>query len=160
MFSVQTVPQSNCLNSFTFISHWICMPLLQNEFSDEYEFSYVSSNGLAEQMQSRIGCICMVFLQSEFSDDSSNGLAQRMHGHIGCICIVFLQSGFANESSNCLPEQMHSRIGCICMFFSGVSFQMHPQIACLNRCKVALIAFTGFSRECVFKCVFKWSADE
>ena len=94
----------------------------------------------------------------------------------GCICTFF-----STVSSNCLPEQMQSRIDCICMLFSRVSFQMCPQIACLYRCKVALVAFVcffkcllkltfptaakshwlhlnGFSREWILKCVFKWPA--
>ena len=49
-------------------------------------FSNVFSNCLLGQMQSRIGCTCMVFLQSEFSNVSSNGLSEEMHNHIGCIC--------------------------------------------------------------------------
>ena len=60
---------------------------------------------------------------------------------------------FSTVSSNCLPEQMQSRIDCICMLFSRVSFQMCPQIACLYRCKVALVAFV-----CFFKCLLKLSA--
>ena len=60
---------------------------------------------------------------------------------------------FSTVSSNCLPEQMQSRIDCICMLFSRVSFQMCPQIACLYRCKVALVAFV-----CFFKCLLRLSA--
>ena len=48
---------------------------------------------------------------------------------------------------------MPSHIGCIFVFFSRVSFQMCSQIACLYRCKVALVAFV-----CFFNCLLKLSA--
>ena len=82
--------------------------------------------------------------------------------HIDCICFTFLHCVFSNGSSNRLPEKMHSRIGCIHMtyisvrfqiwrskvalvafvwLFSTVCFQMSPQIACLGRSKVTLVAW-------------------
>ena len=80
-------------------SHWLHLCIsLQSEVSN------ASSNGLPEQMQSRIGCICMVYLMSECSDVSSNGLPEQMHSHIACICVVFLLSEFSDASTNCMLE--------------------------------------------------------
>ena len=52
-----------------------------------------------------------------------------------------------------LKRQSH--IGCICSNFSTVRFQMCPQIACPNICKVTSVAFFDFSTLCVFKCFLK-----
>ena len=112
-----------------------------------------------------------------------------MHICNGCICLVFLHCAFSNVSSNRLPEKMHSRIGCIHMtyisvrfqiwrskvalvafvwLFSTVCFQMSPQIACLGRSKVTLVAFLSivhfqkytwnvcFSGEIVALMAFVW----
>ena len=100
--------------------------------------------------------------QSVFSYGSSNRLPEKKHSHIGCICLIFLHCVFSNASSNRLPEKMQSRIGCIHMtyisvrfqiwrskvalvafvwLFSTVCFQMSPQIACLGRSKVTLVAW-------------------
>ena len=84
------------------------------------------------------GCTCMLF-----STVSSNCLPEQMQSRIYCTCMLFL-SDFSHVSSSCLPVQMQSRIGCICTFFSRVSFQMCPQIACLDRCIFALVAFVRF----------------
>ena len=70
------------------------------------------SSILFEQMQSHIGCICEIFLQSEFLHASSNYLHQQMQSHIGCICKICCQSEFLNVYQNC-PQKLMSRIGCI-----------------------------------------------
>ena len=48
-------------------------------------FSNVSSNHLAEQMQSHIGCICLTCLYCASSNVSSYRLLLRMQSHIGFI---------------------------------------------------------------------------
>ena len=78
-------------------------------------------------------------------------MPERMHGNTGCICLAFLHCASSNVSLKCLP---------LIWFFSTVCFQMSPYIACLNRCKVTLIALFNFSPLWVFKCVFKLSARE
>ena len=55
-------------------------------------FSNVSSNGLPENRQSHIACICLVSLRCVFSNEFSNGLYDKMHYHIGCICLTFLHT--------------------------------------------------------------------
>ena len=90
---------------------------------------------------------------------------------------------FSNASSYCQPQKRHSHIGCTCWLFSTVRFQMPPQMACLRRgiitlvaliwlfstvhfqmcpqiawirwCIVTLVAFVWFFPLCVFKCVLK-----
>ena len=66
-------------------------------------FLNVSSNGLAELMQSHIGYICLTFLHCVLSIESSNCFPERMRCHIGCICLTFLHCVFSNVSSNRLP---------------------------------------------------------
>ena len=63
-------------------------------------------------------------------------MPERMHGNTGCICLAFLHCASSNVSLKCLP---------LIWFFSTVCFQMSPYIACLNRCKVTLIALFNFS---------------
>ena len=122
-------------------SHWLHLyAFLQSEFSN------VSSNCLPVQMQSRIGCICMLFQMSPqivcptrckvefiafvcFSQVtfqmclpvSSDCLPEQMQSRIYCICMLF-SSDYSNVSPNCLPVQMHSSIGCICAFFLQSEF--------------------------------------
>ena len=84
--------------------------------------SFQMSNHLPEQMHSRNGCICTIFLQSEFSNVFSNCLPAQMHCRIGCICMTFSQCDFSNVFSNCSSDQMHSRISCICMTFIQCEF--------------------------------------
>ena len=98
------------------------------------------------QMFSRIACLNRwkvafiaferLFTWGSFQMFSQIACMNRCKVTNGCICTFF-----STVSSNCLPEQMQSHIDCICMLFSRVSFQMCPQIACLYRCKVALVAF-------------------
>ena len=41
-----------------------------------------------------------------FSNVSSNHLAEQMQSHIGCICLTCLYCVFSNVASNCLHEKM------------------------------------------------------
>ena len=101
------------------------------------------SNGLMLLRQTRIGCACKVSLQSEFSYVFSNCLPELWNSHTGYICLISLTMCF----------EMFPQIACIgrCIlalvafkgFFPGMSFQMSPQISCLSRCKVTLIALVG-----------------
>ena len=84
---------------------------------DNCEFSYVASNGLPQQMHSRIDCICVVFLQSEFLYVASNYLPELMRSHIGCNRTFFLQSVFSNVFPNARHEHLQSHISCICALF-------------------------------------------
>ena len=47
---------------------------------------------------------------------------------------------FSNVFSNRLIEQMQSHNSCMCVIFSNVSFHVCSQIACLNRCKLTIVA--------------------
>ena len=49
------------------------------------------------------------FLCCAFSNASSNWLPKKMQSRIGCICLIFLPCVFSNVSSNCLPEKIHSQ---------------------------------------------------
>ena len=93
-------------------------------------------------MQSRIVCICKVFLQSAFSNVSLNHLPQQMQSRIDCICKIFLQSVFLDVSLNDLPEQMLRS-------FSRWSFQMLPQGPLLSRCIAILATFPKIARKIV-----------
>ena len=77
-------------------------------------------------MQSRIGCIGLIFLKSWFSKVFSKCLPQLIHSHIGCILTIFLQSEFSNVASKRLPQQMQSRIGYICFIFLLNEFSIVP----------------------------------
>ena len=55
--------------------------------------------------------------------------------------MVFPQCEFSYGSSSRLKLHMQSHIVCIYTIFSRISFQMRPQTACMNRCKVALATF-------------------
>ena len=84
----------------------------------------------------------------------------RMYSHRACIkgckvtlvafvCLFSIHCAFSNVSSNRLPVRMHSHIGYIFLLFSTVRFKMCPQIACLRRVKVTLVAFVRlFSTVC------------
>ena len=123
-------------------------------------------------MQIFKGCICSIFLQREFSNVLSNGLPQQMHSRITYICSIFFSSArFQMDPpiislNRCKVKliafvpffsrmnfQMCSQIVCSNIysaksngqvFFSSVSFQMGSQISRLNRCKVTLVAFVKF----------------
>ena len=73
-------------------------------------------------MQRHISCICRFFLKSEFSYVSSNSLAVQMQSCIDCIWTIFHLREFSDVSSNCLPQQMQSRIDCICTLFLQIAF--------------------------------------
>ena len=61
--------------------------------------------------------------------------------YIGCIYLTFLHCALSCVSSNGLPERMQSHIGSIFWLFSAVYFQMCPQMACMRRGIITLIAF-------------------
>ena len=50
----------------------------------------------------------------------------------------------SNFFSNFLLEQMKSHNSCMCVIFLNVSFHVYSQIACLNRCKVTIVACLRF----------------
>ena len=52
----------------------------------------------------------------------------------------FLKCYFSTVFSYCLLEQMQSHISCMSSIFLNVSFHMSSRIACLNRCKVTIVA--------------------
>ena len=95
------------------------------------------------------------FLKELGSKQALNCLPEQMQSHIGCILLTFLHCAFSNVSSKSLDLKRQSHIGCICSNFSTVRFQMCPQIACPNICKVTSVAFFYFSTLCVFKCFLK-----
>ena len=122
-------------------SHWLHLcAFLQSEFSN------VSSNCLPVQMQSRIGCICMLL---------------QMSPQIICPnrCNVAFVRFFSRVSFQMCP-QIACLYRCIValiafeQFFTWGSFQMFTQIACLNRCKVA----NGCIHTFFFNCLLKLSA--
>ena len=142
-------------------SHWLHLyAFLQSEFSN------VSSNCLPVQMQSRIGCICMLFQMSPqivcpnrckvafIAFVCFSQVTIQMCPQIACLyrCIVALVA-FVRFFSR-VSFQMCPQIACLyrCIvaliafeqFFTWGSFQMSPQIICPNRCKVALVAFVRF----------------
>ena len=84
---------------------------------------------------------------------SSERLAKRLQNHTGGICLISHHYGFSSDSLNYLPGSMYSHTGCICLIFSTVGFQMCPQIACLRRYIITLVAFVWFSPFCVFLCL-------
>ena len=122
---------SMCHFSLTFLIHigCICLTFLHCAFSK------FSSNCLTEKIHSHIDCICLTFLRCAFEMSP-----EKMQSDIGHIYSTFLHCAFSNVSSNCLSEMMQNHIGCICLTFSTVSFQMCPQMACLRRCIVTLVA--------------------
>ena len=52
----------------------------------------------------------------------------------------FLKYQFSHVFSNRLLQQMKSHISCICEIFPNVTLHISSQIACLNRCKVTIVA--------------------
>ena len=68
-----------------------------------------------------------------------------MQSHIGSICLISLQSGFLYMSFQvaCLTRCIVTLVAFV-RFFSWVDFQMCIQMACLYKCIVALIAFVWF----------------
>ena len=52
----------------------------------------------------------------------------------------FLKCYFSTVFSYCLLEQMQSHISCMSSIFLNVSLHMSSRIACLNRCKVTIVA--------------------
>ena len=85
------------------------------------------------QMQSHIGCICLIFLHCAFSNVSSMNLDQSMHNHIGCICLIFLHCAFSNVSSKRLHKKMQSHIGSICLTFLYCAFSNVSSNCLLHR---------------------------
>ena len=110
------------------------------------EISNVSSNFLLKQMQSRIGCIIMIFsrvgfksvlklpartdsyshwlhlnifFQREFSTVPSKHLPQQMQSRIGYICLIFLRCEFLNASSESTYAQLNYYIDCILLAWSN-----------------------------------------
>ena len=129
-------------------------------------FSNVSSNGLPDRCIVTLDAFVLGFLLCSFSNMS------RRHIHTGCICLIFFHCVLSSVSSNCRPQRIQRRTGCICFdlsplcvqkwvlkcdlpreygitlvafvwFFSAVCFQMPPQIACLIRCVISLVAFVS-----------------
>ena len=113
-----------------------------------------------------IGCIFWTYLHCAFSNESSNCLFEKMHSHTGCICLTFLQCLFSKWALKLHIWEDASHTSCnhcirsstLCIvtpwlllffLFSTVYFQMTPQITCLTRCIVALVAF--------FYCCFQLS---
>ena len=105
-------------------------------------FSNVSSNCLPQKRNSRICCIPNTTMTTcGFSNVSSYCLPQKRNSRIGYICLISPHYVISNVSSNLLSERMQSHSGCISLIFSTVHFQMSPQIAFLNGCIAALVAF-------------------
>ena len=125
----------------------------------------MSSNWYPEQITNYISCMCETFLRSEFSSVSLNWLPESMQNYIGCnmvsksvlnspalidakshwlhVCISF-KSAFSNcPQISCLKRCKVTLIA-IVWFFSRVCFQMFPQIACLNWCIITLVTFKQF----------------
>ena len=86
-------------------------------------------------MKSHIGCICLTFLHCGFSYVSSNGMPEQMHNHTGCICLSFPHCAFSNVPSNGLCERTHSCTDCICSIlchFLSFSWRF-PHSVCSSR---------------------------
>ena len=68
-----------------------------------------------------------------------------MHSHTNCICLTFSTVRFKCFFKSPCREYAWPLV------YNLFGFQMHPQIACLNRCKFALTAFVYSSPLCVLK---------
>ena len=69
----------------------------------------------------------------------SNRLFEQMQSHISCMWAIFWNVCF-HMSPHRLLEKMQRHISCIFVISSIVCFHTCSQIACLNRCKVAIVA--------------------
>ena len=107
-------------------------------------FAHVSSHHLLEKMESHISCIFVI----------SSIVCFHMCSQIACLkrckvaivaCVSFSQMWIFTCATNRLLEQMKSHNSCRCAKFLHYDFQ----IACLNRCKVTLVAYAIF-----LKCFF------
>ena len=84
-------------------------------------------------------CRCAKFLHYNFQTPSDIACLSR------CIvtlveCLRFSQMWVFTCAFKCLLEQMQSHNSCMRATFWNVSYHMSPQIACLNRYKVTLVA--------------------
>ena len=68
-----------------------------------------------------------------------------MHSHTNCICLTFSTVRFKCFFKSPCREYAWPLV------YNLFGFQLHPQIACLNRCKFALTAFVYSSPLCVLK---------
>ena len=127
-------------------------------------------------MQSRIGCICMLFQMSHQMPARTDAKTHWLHFYAFTpkgVFRCFLKSpAWTDGKSHWLHLNDFSPEGVFKCFLKSPAwidaklqmvafvrfFQLSPQIVCLNRCKVALIAFVCFSPEWVFKCVLKLPA--
>ena len=134
-------------------------------------------------MQSHISSMCAIFSNVIFHlsfkspawiDDKSHNSCMcaispnaRLHmsSQIACfnrckVTIVadvrnFSIKWFSNVFSNRLIEHMQSHISCMCVIFSNVSFHVSSQIACLNKCKVTIVACVRFPQMLDYTCPLK-----
>ena len=91
------------------------------------------------------GCIRLACLLYVLSNDSVNGSIEMMRSHTNCICLTFSTVRFKCFFKSPCREYAWPLV------YNLFGFQMHPQIACLNRCKFALTAFVYSSPLCVLK---------
>ena len=118
-------------------------------------FLNVFSKRLSERMQSHISCICFTSPHCVFENVPSKCQLEklittliafvwlgksRFHIHMHNLCIFKSLSlliwnivhCISNVSQTWLPERKQSNTGCICLAFTGVHFQMSPQMTCLR----------------------------
>ena len=74
---------------------------------------------------------------------------------------LFFHCALSNVSSNCLHEKYIVTLVTFVWLFSIECFQMSPQIACMRKCTVTLVAFVCLcSPLCVFKCILRTPAQK
>ena len=103
-------------------------------------------------MQNRIGCICVIFLQSVCPCVSSNGQPWQMHSRTGCTCRVSSQSEVSYQII--FPNRCKIALVAFVRFYSRVHSNMSLQMARMNRCIVALVAFVRFFPRVSFQTCF------
>ena len=91
-------------------------------------------------MKRHISCMCAIFPNVRLHMSSQIACFNRCKVTIVADVRNFSIKWFSNVFSNRLVEQMQSHISCKCVIFSNVSFHVSSQIACLNRCKVTIVA--------------------
>ena len=142
--------------------------------ADVWNFS-----NMIEQMQSQISCICVIFSNVGFHMWSQIACLNRckvtlvacvqrnpnvishksskiacLNSHNSCRCAKFLHYDFQTPLK--LPDWRYTiiqcDISCMCVILLNMYFHMCSQIACLNRCKVTIVACERFSEMLVFTC--------
>ena len=123
--------------------------------ADVRNFSIVISKRLLKlpdwrytMIQCHISCMCVIFWNVYFHMCSQIACLKRCKVAI-VACVSFSQMWIFTCATNRLLEQMKSHNSCRCAKFLHYDFQ----IACLNRCKVTLVACERFSEMFVFTCL-------